>query len=127
MKTVKQKSRALLYLLVVTLLLCRIFPAHLHTHNHFHEGPNEFVTSEVQFLLLEHNSSEEHEHAIVSDINSDYLIKVNLDSDLVVFMLLVILLLGLVFFRNRYSSAFYNYRFRQFFFRPILRAPPAQA
>lgn len=114
-------------MVVVSLLLCRIFPAHLHTHNHFHEDSNKFVTNEVQLLLFEHNSLEEHEHAIISDINSDYLTKNNLDSGLIFLMLFVVLLVAFVLFRKRYYKALNTYRFRQFFFRPILRAPPALA
>ena len=127
-KVNKRQSRIIAFWVVASMLLAVLFPVHLHVHNHYHEGSNSYVSSEIEFLNFEKNPFEEHKHAKVSDIGKDFFVKKNApDADLALLVFLLVLILSLVYFRKKPGTVLRFPALKYSFLRPVLRAPPSAA
>ncbi len=116
-------------LIACAILVAQLFPIHLHIHDHSSQNNNDHIASEIQFTNFEADTLDHHKHATVVSLNDNFANKKtshDFNTDLLFLLAILFLLVsGLVALRIQRIQFNANPLFFSFFFRPILRAPPA--
>ncbi len=119
----KIQEYILAFLMIASLLLALLFPVHLHIHNHFHSDTNQYVSSEIEFIHFEKNSSD-HGHAVVSNISDKVVIKSSNPDTLTVLFILFAILFSFSLMTRRLDFIAVVFHSKLPHLRPLLRAPP---
>ncbi|VAW78017.1 hypothetical protein MNBD_GAMMA12-3874 [hydrothermal vent metagenome] len=120
----KTQEYSLAFLMIASLLLALLFPVHLHIHNHFHTDTNQYVSSEIEFIHFEKNSSD-HGHAVISNISDKVVFQNSKPDTLTVLFILFSLLFSLALSMRRLGYIAVMLHSKLPHLRPLLRAPPA--